>query len=477
MVTDTRARRRTFVVLALSLAVYSLLQSLVVPALPQLRHALGTSETTTAWVLTAYLLSASVGTPILGRLGDMYGKDRVLVAVLLMLAAGTLICALSTAAAPLIAGRTVQGAAGGLFPLSFAIIRDEFPQHQVAGAIGFLSALIGIGAGLGVVLAGLIVEHLSYHWLFWLPLIGILAVVPLAVAFVPPSPVRVKTKINWPGALLLSVGLTVALLAVTRTTAWGWTSPRTLLLALAGATALALWVRSELRSDHPLVDIAMLRLRTVWTTNLAAILIGVGMYASFVLIPQYVQEPRSTGYGFAASLPASGLFLVPLTLGMLLVGQAAGRLERRVGSRASLMLGAALAAAAYALLTVARGAHLEVYAASALLGAGIGLGVAAMTNLIVQSVRQDQTGVATGMNAVARTIGGAVGAQLTATVVAGHVDAVGRPTADAYTLAFGICAAGLAASILAALLIPRRRGARPPGVALGLDPAVEPASS
>jgi MFS family permease len=455
--------RVTLMVLSLGAIAYSLLQSLVVPALPDIQRSLHASETTVSWVLTAYLLSASVATPIIGRLGDMHGKARTLVIVLALLAAGTLMSALASSMSVLLAGRVIQGIGGGLFPLSFGIIRDEFPPGEVAGGIGLMSSLLGIGGGAGVALAGVVVAHLSYHWLFWFPLAAIVVALVCTRLLVPESPVKVPGRINWPAAILMSAGLTVVLVAVTKTTTWGWGSAKTLGLIAVGLVLLAGWVLAEIRGREPLVDMRMMRIRGVWTTNLVAVLIGVGLYSSFILIPQFVQEPQGTGYGFGASLVAGGLFLLPATLTMLVVGQFAGAIERRFSSRAALIAGAAVSAAAFALLTTARGERWIVFLASALIGLGIGLAFAAMANLIVQNVRQDQTGVATGMNAVMRTLGGALGGQVAATFLADDLGALGRPTDHAYGLAFGLCAGATLAAVAAGLLIPRRAVARAAG--------------
>src|SRR5262249_48602092 len=243
------------------------------------------SETAVAWVLTAYLLSASVCTPILGRLGDMYGKERLLVIVFATLAVGTLISALATSMGLLLVGRVIQGAGGGIFPLAFGILRAEFPQERVAGGIGLMSSLLGIGGGLGVVLAGPIVDHLSYHWLFWFPLILTIAATVATLLWIPESPVKVPGRVNWRAGTLMSVGLAMVLLAITKTTTWGWASVRVWTLFAAGSAFLVWWIHTELRADEPLVDMGMMRIRGVWTTNLVAFLLGVGMYSSFVLIP------------------------------------------------------------------------------------------------------------------------------------------------------------------------------------------------
>ncbi len=447
----------TFVVLSLGAISYALLQSLVLPALPEMQHALHTSESAVTWVLTAYLLSASVATPIIGRLGDMYGKERLLLIVLVALAVGTLVSALSSSIGLMVLGRVVQGAGGGIFPLAFGIIRDEFPRPRVAGAIGLMSSLLGIGGGAGVVLAGPIAQHLSYHWLYWFPLVAIVVAIVATHRFVPESPIKVPGRVNWLGAALMSAGLTAVLLAVSEATVWGWGSPKMLGLTATGAILLVAWVASELRTAEPLVDMRMMRIRGVWTTNLVAALLGVGMYSSFILIPQLVQEPRSTGYGFGATVTAAGVFLLPATLAMLVMGQFAGRLERRFGSKPPLIGGAAFTTASFTLLVVGHGDRGIIYLSSGLLGLGIGLAFAAMANLIVDNVRQDQTGVATGMNTVVRTLGGALGAQVAATFLANDLGARGLPTAHAFTFAFAMCAVAIAAGLGVCFLIPGRR--------------------
>src|SRR3954464_13906232 len=186
----TPSSRMILAVLSLGGIAYALLQSLVVPALPEIQHSLHTSESAVGWVLTAFLLSASVATPIISRLGDMYGKERLLMIVLLMLAFGTVISAIASSLPLMILGRVIKGAGGGIFPLAFSIIRDEFPNERVPGAIGLVSSLLGIGGGAGVVFAGIVTQSLSYHWLFWLPLALILFTAFLTWRYIPESPVK-----------------------------------------------------------------------------------------------------------------------------------------------------------------------------------------------------------------------------------------------------------------------------------------------
>jgi MFS family permease len=330
----------------------------------------------------------------------------------------------------------------------------------VAGGIGLMSAILGIGAGAGIVLAGVIVDHLSYHWLFWLPLVAVIFATVATALFVPESPVRAPGRISWSAAALLSGGLSGVLLAVSQASSWGWGSARTIAPVAAGLILLALWVRVELRSDQPLVDMQMMRRRPVWTTNLVGFLIGCGMYGSFIILAQFVELPESTGFGFGASVTAAGLFMLPSTAAMLLVGPMAGRLEHRFGSKPPLVAGSAFAAAAFIWLALAHGARIDVYVGAALLGIGIGLAFAAMANLIVASVPAEQTGVASGMNTIMRTIGGALGSQVIASILTASVLAsTGLPSEQGFTVAFWLAAGASLVATAVALIIPGRSAA------------------
>jgi MFS family permease len=261
----TRAHYQvTFVVLAVGVGAFALLQSLTTPALPAIQVALDTSQTNVTWVLTAYLLSASIFTPIVGRLGDMNGKKKMFVIALIALALGSLLAALATSLPVMIAARAVQGIGGGVLPLAFGIIRDEFPEDKVAGAVGLTAALTAIGAGVGIVLAGPIVAALDYHWLFWIPMIMVVVATVAALLFVLESQQRTPGRINWAAALLMSSWLVALLLAVNRAPSWGWTSGAVLGLLVAAVVLALAWVRVEIRSTNPLIDMRMMAIRAVW---------------------------------------------------------------------------------------------------------------------------------------------------------------------------------------------------------------------
>src|ERR1700761_4069748 len=248
----------TFTVLAAATAAYALLQSLVTPVLPTIEAGLHTTQNTVTWVLTAYLLSASIFTPIMGRLGDMWGKERMLVAALVALTLGSVLAALTGSIVVMIVARVIQGIGGGVLPLSFGIIREEFPVEKVAGAVGIIAALAAAGAGLGIVLAGPIVDALNFHWLFWIPMIILVIAAGAAHVVVPESRVRTPGRVSWSAAVLLSGWLVALMLAVSEAPTWGWTSGKVIGLILAAGVLAIAWVMVEGHSAQPLIDMRMM---------------------------------------------------------------------------------------------------------------------------------------------------------------------------------------------------------------------------
>jgi EmrB/QacA subfamily drug resistance transporter len=454
----------TFAVLALGVSAFALLQSLVIPVLTTIQHDLHTSQSTVTWVLTAYLLSASIMTPILGRVGDMFGKKRVFVGTLLALAAGSLMAALAPSIGIMIVARVIQGFAGGMLPVAFGIIRDEFPSERVPGAVGVVAALAAVGAGLGIVIAGPIVSALDYHWLFWLPLILTAITAVCAIALVPESEVRAPGRISWLPAVLLSGWLVALLVALSEAPDWGWGSGTVLGLLAAAVILAGAWVAAELRATTPLIDMKMMRTTAVWTNNLVALLIGVGMYATFAFLPEFVQTPTVAGYGFGASITRSGLMLLPSAVTMFIVGIFAGRLAARLGGKALVVAGCLIGCGAMSVLAFAHQHVGEIYLSTSLMGIGFGLAFSAMSALIVAAVPPSQTGVASGMNANIRTIGGSIGAAVMASIVTARLEPSGLPLQSGYTTGFAVMAAGLLLAAAAGLLMPSaRRGPQAAG--------------
>ena len=404
------------VVLGAAAMSFSVLQSLVIPVLPAIGQDLHVSQEAATWVLTGYLLSAAVATPVLGRLGDMFGKRRMLLVTMAALAAGVVLSGLASSLELLVAGRVVQGLGGALFPLAFGIIRDELPAERVAGAIGFISATLGVGGGLGIMLAGPIAARLGYHWLFS----------GSAAAGHPgwagdarhPGIAGPGRRPGQPGLRGTAVRLAGdAAHRDHRGAGRGWLSGAFAAALLASAALFAAWWLAELRAASPLVDVRMLTRPAVLRTNLVAIAVGFTLYGSLILIPQLLQTPRAAGYGFGVSLNNAGLLLLPQTVTVFVLGLLAGRLSATIGSARAMLAGVLIGGAAFALLAVARDQVWQILLATIMIGAAVGLTFSAMPNVIVESVPADQTGVATGMNANLRTIGGALGGQVTASIV------------------------------------------------------------
>jgi len=444
----------TFAVLAVAITAFTLLQSLVIPVLGVIQTKLETDQNTVTWVLTAYLLSASVATPILGRLGDAIGKERVLVFTLGALTLGSLIAALSTSIEPLIVARVIQGLGGGVMPLAFGIIRDEFPEHKTASAVSVLASLGAVGVGVGAIVAGPIVDVFGYHGLFWLPMVAT-AIAGLAAFFViPPSPIRTAGGISWTPAFLLSAWLVCLLLGLSQGPTWGWSSPEVIGLLLAAVVLAPLWVVVETRVKVPLIDMRMMRLPAVWTTNLVALLLGVGMYATFGFVPRFVQTATENGYGFGVSITESGIMLLPSAVASFILGFYAARLAHRFGSKNIVVLGCLLASVSLVMLAFMHDDKWQIYASNLVQGVGNGLVFACMANLIVAAVPPEQTGVASGMNANIRTIGGAVGSALMSSIVTGYVLSNGMPGETGYTVGFAVLAVALLGAAGAAMFIP-----------------------
>ena len=458
--TASAKRHPWLVLLYLSLAglSFAVLQSLVAPALPAIAKDVHASSASITWVITAYLLSASVLTPILGRLGDMIGKRRVLLVTLVILGVGTVLAGLSTSLPLLIVARAIQGAAGAILPLSIGIVRDELPEEKVGVSVGMLSAIFGIGAGLGIVLAGPIVENLSWEWLFWFPLV-LIVVALIGVAFgVPESPIRDNAgSLDLKGTSILTVSLVSILLAISKGASWGWTSFATVGLGVLGMVALVVFARVELGVKAPLIDMHLLAIRGVWTTNVVGLTFGFVMFGMFVLIPTLLEMPAETGYGFGKSVSTAGLYLLPATFGMLVFGPISGVLTRRLGARPPMVVGTLFAVVAFAIPAFSHRTLTEIVLCGVFMGAGLGLAFAAMSNAIIAAVPATHTSEAMGVNAIVRTVGGSIGSAVIAAALMANITDLGIPADKAFTVGFWLAASVAVIAVVAAFLVPDAR--------------------
>lgn len=450
---------RTFAALGLSVASFSTLQSLLVPVLPAIQADLHTTTAGVTWAMTAWLISAAVATPLLGRVGDIVGRRRVLLIAIAAVAIGSIVAASAPTLGVLIAARVVQGLGGAMFPLAFGLLRDAFPAHRVPSAIGGMSAILAIGSGLGTVLAGPLDGVVGWRGLFLVPLVLTVAGGVLTALLVRDSGERARGRISVPAALLLSGWLVALLLPLSQGSAWGWGSPAVIGLLVLAGVLVAAWIVVELRSRDPLVDMRMMRSPAIWPMNAAAVLMGAAMFSVFAFFPRFVQTPSSTGWGLGASVAGSGLLMLPMLVTMGAAGFLSGPLGRVVGFRTQVTASSALIAASTIAIALVHSEAWQLMIEAAAFGLGLGIAYAAITSVVVQAVEPTQTGVASGMNANLRTIGSSIGVTVMTVIVTGSAGASGIPAESGYTTGFltvGLIGAGAAVVSFAAGLLARR---------------------
>ncbi|MFJ8791915.1 MFS transporter [Streptomyces sp. NPDC102462] len=451
-------------VLAFGGIVVSLMQTLVIPIVPELPKLLDAPASDAAWAVTATLLAAAVATPVMGRLGDMYGKRLMLLTSLAMLVAGSVTAGLSDTLVPMIVGRALQGLAAGVIPLGISIMRDELPAERLGSATALMSASLGVGGALGLPAAAVIADHFDWHMLFWTSAaLGVVAAV-LVLLLVPESRVRTGGRFDLPGAVGMAAGLVCLLLAISKGADWGWTGGTTLGLFGAAVLVLFLWGLFELRAAHPLVDLRATARRQVLVTNLASVAFGFSMFAMSLVLPQLLQLPVATGYGLGKSLLFAGLVMAPTGLVMMAMAPVSAAVSRAWGPKVTLMCGAVIVAAGYGLNIVMMDAVWQLVVASCVIGAGIGFAYGAMPALIMGAVDPSETAAANSLNTLMRSIGTS-----TASAVAGVIlaqlttpfGAVSLPSENGFKVVMAVGSGAAVLALLVASFIPRRREAPP----------------
>ena len=436
----------------------AILQTGVVPILGVMAHQLDVSLAAISWTVTANLLAAASTTPLLGRLADLHTKKRVLLAVVAVVLAGSLLAAMTSSFALLIVARVLQGASFALYPIGVSILREELSPERLMAALAVLSAVLGFGGGMGLVIVGLLMRgNADYHRAFWFVSAFVAVVLVVAAIVVPERRHRAKGSVDWIGAAGLAVGLSLLLLTITEGNPWGWTSLRTIGSALAAVGVLALWWWWERRCSQPLVSTDMLLRRPILLTNIATVAVGMGLYFGFLGLTGFVQAPVGSGYGFAATvLMASIVFLLPGALAGFLTALASGRYIDRFGARLVLVVGIGIGMIGFAMLAIAHSEPWQVIAAGVLVNVYISLAYGALPSLVVREVEVGETGVATSMNAIARTIGASTAAAIVAVLLSRKGN--GHPPESSYTIIFGLGAVtGLVALLLIVASRPRLR--------------------
>jgi MFS family permease len=449
-------------VLALAGIVVSLMQTLVIPIVPELPALLHASASNTAWAVTATLLAAAVATPVVGRLGDMIGKRRMLLVSIVLLVSGSVVCALTDSLVPMIVGRTLQGLAAAVVPLGISIMRDALPADRLAGSTALMSASLGVGGALGLPAAAFIADKWDWHILFWTSAaLGAVALV-LVLLIVPESTVRTGGRFDLAGSLGLSAGLVSLLLAVSKGGDWGWSSGTTLGLGAAAVMILAGWGFYELRAEHPLVDLRTTARPQVLFTNLASVALGFSMFAMSLVLPQLLQLPTRTGYGLGRSMLTVGLLLAPQGLVMMAMSAVSAAVTRAKGPKVTLMIGALIVAAGYGLNIVLMSEVWHLILVSCIIGAGVGFTYGALPALIMGAVDPSQTGAANSLNTLMRSLGTSFASALAGVILARMTTDFGGhalPSENGFKVVMAIGAGAALLAFLVATFIPRRQPA------------------
>ncbi len=446
---------------------YILQQTVIIPGLPTIQKELNTTPTWSTWVFTGFLLTSSVCTPLLGKLGDIYGKKKMLLVSLAIFGVGTLVAALSRSIALLIIARGLQGAAGAIFPIAYGIIRDEFPPERVSSGLSLLSATFGLGGGIGLILSGVILESLHWSWLFWIGLIPIVIAMVLVYFVLPESRVLRPSKLDIPGAASFSIALVALLFALSKGLSWGWSSAGTILLFAGSAALFGVFLYIETKVSEPLVDVAMLKNPAVLWTNWSAVFCGMSMYLSFLLVPNFCQVGRGfsdslkakVNYGFSASVIQAGVFVIPASVMMLCFGPIIGKLEPIFGAKALVITGSLILGFSGLFLALWHSKPWEIYVAMAFVGMGISFVYSMFAKVIMDNVSKTETGIAMGMNTVFRTVGSVLGAQIGAAVIASDVipDTGGKvPSVNGFIVAFYLSAGSGLVGAFCAMMIPQQ---------------------
>lgn len=445
-------------VLAIAGLASSFMFTLVVPIQSKLPELLDASREDTAWVVTSTLLAAAVITPIAGRLGDMYGKRRIVLVLLALLVAGSVIAAASPGIIGVIIGRTLQGAVTGVIPLGISILRDVLHEDRVDAAIALISATLGVGGALGLPISALITERSDWHVLFWVSAALGVVVFALVLWIVPVSALRTGGRFDYIGTAGLAVGLLGVLLAVSRGNEWGWSSPAVLASGIGGIVVLLVWGWYELRIAEPLLDLRVAARRPVLLTNITSIAFGFSLFASNVVYPQMLELPAAAG-GFGLSLVAASLVVMPAGLVMMVLSPFSGRLARTVGPKLLLVSGAVALVLTYGFTLLFASEVWQILVANIGIGFGIGFGYAAMPMLIMRSVPQSETGASNGLNALFRSLGTSTAAAVVGAVLATFaidLDGVAVPGPAAFQLSFVLGGGAALVALVVALFIPRR---------------------
>ncbi len=449
----------------------SLMQTLVIPIQSELPRLLDTTPTNASWVITATLLAGAVTMPVAGRLADIFGKQRMLSASAAILLVGAVVAAMADSLGPMLVGRVLQGMAMGYMPVAISLVREVVPPRVAPIGIASISATMGLGGSFAIPAAAFVVENYDFHWLFW-GSAALAAVSLLASLFLLPHLEDGRpARLDLAGIVGLAVGLSGVLVGVSKGKDWHWDSPATWGSILGGLAVLLAWGWHELRTVEPLVDLRTSARRPVLLTNLAGVLIGFGMMANSIVIPQLLTISKDSGYGLGQSLLEGGLWMAPGGVVMLCMAPVSGRLINRIGARSTLTIAAVTIGCAYLVGLFLMSHPWELMISMMLCSAGVGIGFAAMPTLILDNVPMSEAGASVGLNGLMRSVGTTVAGAVMAALLSSQIhvffdadlDAMSGASAEfTFRLCFLVGAAAAFVGALITLFIPARSPAPAP---------------
>lgn len=444
--------------------VVSLSQTILIPVLGTLPEKLDTSVSNVQWLLTATLLVGAVAVPLMGRLGDMFGKRRLLLLSVGALVVGSVLTAVTSNVALLIAGRAIQGLSAAAIPLGISLLSSLVPRDRSGTAIATVSAMLGVGGALGLPLAAFVAQNADFHALFWVTAAASALAFVGIWTLVPEDPSRTGGRVDYVGAVLLGAALVSLLFPLSETADWGWASFKVIGLLALSAVLFVVFVWTQTRLSQPLVDLVTLRRRAILLTNLASIFFGFALFASLIGTASYVQAPESTGYGFGSSIMVGGLAMLPTGLAMLVLAPVSAKIADHIGGPKTLTIGALIVAAGWLMRIVATGSLWEIIVGTTIVGAGTGIGYASMPTIINAHSPSTELAAANGLNSLVRSVGSSLASAIGGSLLAANTLSLGGveiPSLDGYRELFALCAGASVVAAVIALAVPHHKDSVP----------------
>ncbi|MCK9563775.1 MAG: MFS transporter [Bacteroidales bacterium] len=401
-----------------------------------------------SWAITGFLLVSAISAVLFGRLGDMFNRKRLLLWVIVISIVGSLISGFSSTITGVVVGRCVQGVAGGIFPLCIGVLRENIDIRKLPIFIGFLSGVMSVTGGVGLYLGGMIIDHLSWHWIFFTTAsIGVIAWIVVYIAIPDNAGKDPEPGTNYLGGLLFAPSVAFLLIAFTKVRDWGFASPSVVTLLMLSMVLAVLWVRSELKAEKPLLNVRLLLDREILLVVLATGFFGLSWMQFGQTWSLFLQQSVDTGAGLGLSASAAGLVMQPQSLMSLIAGPVAGWFLIRYGTRASILLGSFGLGAAWVAAILKNDAVWFILLLMIVMGFTSSFLVTVKVSIMARAAPAHQTGEAIGMLTLVRSIFNSIGALvvfflLSSTTVTGPDGRGQFPSAAAYDITMSYIAVG-----------------------------------